>query len=384
MTSPYNPAVKAAIVNRVLLFLGFLGIVFSGALTGEKLFHISLPCGPSRGCDVIANHPSSMVFGLIPTAAFGLAAYLVLTALAIGRQLGSNEKARSLAPIGFFISLLGTVISIGLQVYSLTSIRAFCPWCFGSAVTMTLTFIGHAVLNNEYEKSPDPIASSSKVDSAFIAVLALLAFCGVGYALYSANAAAEGMNKLEVAKIKKADLVPTDAHILGDVNAPVTVVEFSDICCPTCQAELPKMKEFVENHPGKIRLVHRQFYIPRHTLGSLAAAMAEYAGEKGRFWDFTLSAMAGANHQELQDPTILWQAAKSVGLDEDDIRKRLSNTNDPIFERVTRDKNAANELGVQGTPTFILVVNGKDPKPMSAKELWAALNDPAIIPPNGK
>ena len=58
----------------------------------------------------------------------------------------------------------------------------------------------------------------------------------------------------------------------GPVNAPVTIVEYADLECPTCA----KMHEFIENdllprYPGKIRVVFKEFPLAMHDWSLIAA-----------------------------------------------------------------------------------------------------------------
>src|SRR6185436_10390668 len=91
----------------------------------------------------------------------------------------------------------------------------------------------------------------------------------------------------------------------------------------------------------------------KHKWALPAAAVAEYAGEKGKFWELTLTVM-GLN-RELASIDELYAAAKGVGLNDADLAKRLSNPKDEAYVRVAKDEEMANEIGIKYTPTFILL-----------------------------
>jgi protein-disulfide isomerase len=136
------------------------------------------------------------------------------------------------------------------------------------------------------------------------------------------------------------------------------------------------MKEFVREHPGKVRLIYRHLPIPSHRTSQIAAAIDEYAAEKGRFWDYTMAVMG--TKKEVEDPDELFQIAASLNLNVDDIKKRLANDNDPIYKRLTDDENAANVMGISATPTFILLAPGLKPSAYGPSELKDMLNGPEL------
>ncbi len=69
-----------------------------------------------------------------------------------------------------------------------------------------------------------------------------------------------------------------DDAVLGDVNAPVTIIEFSDFQCPFCQIfwadTLPQIKEeYID--AGLVKLVYRDYPIPGHPQAQISAEAAE-------------------------------------------------------------------------------------------------------------
>lgn len=88
-----------------------------------------------------------------------------------------------------------------------------------------------------------------------------------------------------------ATVAPTidDDAVLGDANAPVTVIEFGDFQCPFCGqlhenigAQL--RAEYIET--GKVKMVYRDFPLSFHPAAEPAAEAAECAKEQGKFWAY--------------------------------------------------------------------------------------------------
>jgi protein-disulfide isomerase len=73
----------------------------------------------------------------------------------------------------------------------------------------------------------------------------------------------------------------------GPVNAPVTVVEFSDLQCPHCKEANPTVERLV-NEDADVRFVFQNFPLPSHNWAQKAAAYADCVGRGSNdaFWKF--------------------------------------------------------------------------------------------------
>lgn len=76
---------------------------------------------------------------------------------------------------------------------------------------------------------------------------------------------------------------------LGDKNARVTIVEFSDFECPFCRRYFtetyPQLKkEYVDT--GKVVMYYRHYPLPFHPLAQPFAIASECANEQGKFWEY--------------------------------------------------------------------------------------------------
>ncbi|HWD39505.1 MAG TPA: vitamin K epoxide reductase family protein [Fimbriimonas sp.] len=374
---------KALLYNRVLLVLGFIGLFIAGVLSLAKIMDKIPPCGGSHGCDAVTNSPSSFFLG-VPIAYIGFGAYVVLTGMAFLRARSDPARYRLLSLLGFMVAAIGTLISIGLQLYSFFVIRDICPWCLSSAVCMTITVIVYALMYQELlDIKPEEMRgalSKSNLDvllTPVLSVVLLLALSAEGLAIRNGDRVPARPVDLALLKKAKLQLIPDNPKYFGNLNAPVKILEFADLNCPSCQQYSPLVKEFVRQHPNNLCVIFRHFPLPMHKTSELAAAMAEYAFEKGKFWDFTLAVMA--EKKEIDDPNELFAIANQVNLDTTDMKKRLENVgNDPISQRVTADKNVGNALGVSQTPTFIVIAQGQTPKAYGAASMMEALRVPPL------
>jgi len=79
-------------------------------------------------------------------------------------------------------------------------------------------------------------------------------------------------------------------HIIGDRNAELVIIEYSDTECPFCKTFHKTMKEVVQNYDGKVAWVYRHFPIAQlHSKASKEAEATECAAELGgnqAFWKY--------------------------------------------------------------------------------------------------
>jgi protein-disulfide isomerase len=160
-------------------------------------------------------------------------------------------------------------------------------------------------------------------------------------------------------KAKITDL--SGVSMLGNKNAPLTIVEYTDYQCPFCQrfhvtafAELKKA--YIDT--GKVRFYSKDMPLDFHPNAMRAAMAARCAGEQGKFWE--LRDTMGANPDALDIDHILGFAAN---LKLDTAALRMCIDGGKYKERVQTDVLEAMKIGANGTPTFIVgksVGNGVD------------------------
>ena len=122
-----------------------LGIVVSGYLASKRLTGGSLACTRWAQCDVVNNSVYAKIVG-IPVSFIGLAAYLVLLALAIAALRTDGRVQRQMILISLLFSIGGMGFSVYLTYLEVYVIEALCAWCVASAIIITLLAIVGAVL----------------------------------------------------------------------------------------------------------------------------------------------------------------------------------------------------------------------------------------------
>jgi protein-disulfide isomerase len=155
--------------------------------------------------------------------------------------------------------------------------------------------------------------------------------------------------------------ISANDHILGNKEASVIVLEFSDTQCPFCQRFHETMHKVMEEKGEQIAWAYRHFPIPQlHPNSESEANATECAWEQGgdeTFWKYIDLLYKTASSANNSDMTKLTKFAKEIGLDE---AKFNACVKDKKFaDKVQLNVQDANNAGVNGTPKSFIIKNGK-------------------------
>ncbi len=173
----------------------------------------------------------------------------------------------------------------------------------------------------------------------------------------------------QVAQIEGKEYYATlaDGNALGDPNAPITIMEFSDFLCPHCQnfflqTEDALVRTLVE--PGKVRFVYRTMGDAIGGPRSLAAGAGLYCAlEQDAFWPYHdllfLAAPQARGNSRIFSREHLITLAGQLGLDTDAFAECLDSGRGE--QRALQDRDEGTQVyGVNATPTFIFLdANGQ-------------------------
>jgi protein-disulfide isomerase len=151
---------------------------------------------------------------------------------------------------------------------------------------------------------------------------------------------------------------PAEFNVLGDADARVTIIEFTDLQCPYCARfatqTFPRIKQaYIDT--GKVRYVSRDLPLAIHQYALPAAVGARCAGEQGRYWEYRHAVFA-AQQRLRTDP---WELPKELSLDIE--RFDACRRDGRQLREVQTDVQLAASYGFASTPSFVIgrVVNGK-------------------------
>lgn len=222
-----------------------------------------------------------------------------------------------------------------------------------------------------------PLENHEKSENAYlipaaIIVAGLIIAGSVIYALSpnrgvdeSRNTAKDGLSDTNAGGSVSQNLADDDP-VLGNVDAPVVLVEFGDFQCPFCkkfheEARKEILEKYVET--GKVKIVYRDFPLENiHPAARPAAEAAECADEQGKFWPYHDALYT--RQDELAKGTMDYAVlANELGLAKGAFEKCVKDRK--YKDEVTKDYEDGVKAGVDGTPA--LFINGKKVSPAGAQ-----------------
>ena len=203
------------------------------------------------------------------------------------------------------------------------------------------------------------------IEKLSVPIAILIAGGFIAGALYYSNIKTK---EIEITKLTQPQITDTsgnmrpvtaDDHILGNPNANVIVVEYSDTECPYCKQFHNTLKKMISEYGdgGKVAWVYRHFPIDQlHPKARKEAEATECANELGgqtKFWEYTNMVYDVTNSNDSLDPSQLPIIAKNVGLDVKQFNSCLSSGR--YAAKVEADYQDAVKAGGRGTPNSIIV-----------------------------
>lgn len=153
---------------------------------------------------------------------------------------------------------------------------------------------------------------------------------------------------------------------LGDENAPVTIIEYSDFECPFCNRFFHTTEPLIKSQyidTGRVKFVYKDFPVAAtHPNAQKAAEAAQCAFDQGKFWEYhdilfanaydgdRFSQLGGSRAAEL-----FKKYASNIGLN----TNAFGSCFDSGAKRsvVLADMQEGQRAGVRGTPSFL--INGR-------------------------
>ncbi|HZO90594.1 MAG TPA: vitamin K epoxide reductase family protein [Chthonomonadaceae bacterium] len=399
--------------NYVTLGLAGAGVIVASLLTYEHFRpDFSLPCGAVGGGCKGALGSTYGHIGPIPTATFGLLMYLALVALCLVRRnrlqaLREAEAARAAAyatagiapeapaaadaeaelpptpgrsdstmrgtdgkvgePLAeraalnrldgaiWWLSLAGVAISWWLQYVAFFVLFSFCPYCFSSAILITLIFL---LASRDYWLDGRQLTGEQKMLAGVCAFIAILfAFMAMPQIADQWGKVQKNMREgaVRMPTTLRELIAPAGMHLRGDPKSPILVVEFADYQCPSCKNVHDHIDDFLSMYKGKVRLAFRNLPLPMHEYSTQLAVAAEAAEGQGKFWQMHDYIYDHQTQTEMPDfsPKEFLKGASVAGID---VKRLEADMQNPKYmQRVNQDRMAATAGGASMTPTFFII-----------------------------
>lgn len=143
-----------------------------------------------------------------------------------------------------------------------------------------------------------------------------------------------------------------DDPVLGNKDAPVTIVSFEDYQCPFCKRSFDQTfpllkKEYIDT--GKVRYVFRDFPLNFHPQAQSASEASECADDQGKFWEYHGALF---QNQESLGDALYKKIAEELELNVEQFNSCLDSGK--YRQEVQNDFSYGTTVGVSGTPTFFI------------------------------
>jgi len=174
--------------------------------------------------------------------------------------------------------------------------------------------------------------------------------------------------------IENINPITEEDHILGDPNAPIKIIEYSDFECPFCKRFHDTMNQVMNEYgqSGQVAWVYRQFPLDSlHPVKArLEAVISECVAEIGgnnAFWQFAdrLFELTSSNNQTNVD-TVLPQIIGELGISQSAIDECVASGK--YDSHVQNDIDNAVATGGRGTPWSIIVTKKGNTYPINGAQ----------------
>jgi len=201
---------------------------------------------------------------------------------------------------------------------------------------------------------------SLAIGAAIASVSIIIVFLGFDTIIYEPTLAiepAQKSQKLISTNIISSTFMANGSPILGDPNAPITLIEFGDYQCHFCNVHFHNTEHsLLENFigTGKVKMIFKDFTI----IGpdSINAAHGTHcANDQGKFWeyhDILYNNWTGENNGWASSDNLL-RFAQEVELNVDQWSDCMI---DERYSQIISNSNKdARDLGITGTPAFFVI-----------------------------
>jgi len=168
----------------------------------------------------------------------------------------------------------------------------------------------------------------------------------------------ESQARLKLIRSKHGDKFIADQvqyggkQFLGESQASVAIVEFTDYQCPYCARHVAEVMPLLKRYyidKGKLRYHVRDFPLAIHSQAKYAAVVASCAGEQGRYWQ--MHDVLFKNQKRLNSRLYLG-LSRQLGLDPEKLSDCLIDSDS--IKNVNADTFYGQSLGVGSTPKFFV------------------------------
>lgn len=378
--------------NKKLISISILSAIGAIISTWQtRLFHITRSgmgdgnhsfcnIGQSFDCTAIEMSPYSEFLGGLPLSGFAIAGYLLILILSL---YGFSETYRkNIRKMLIVFSSVAVVFSIGYLAIMLGIIGKLCLLCL-SVDAINLALLVLAIL---LPKAEDQYVPSQGLNVAQLAGAGAISLV-IAFMITKGTNPQDGMKKADLNDIVESVLstpvtpleIPTDVPTIGNPNASITIIKFSDFQCPACKMAANAIHPLLKRYPHDIKFAFVNFPLDMgcnpqiknkmHEFACEAATVAICANQQGKFaeaYDILFEKQKEFEAEKIAD---MLSGVQSLDLNTLKDCMKLPST----IEKIQRDVAFSQSVKIQSTPTFFM--NGKKIEGGLPTNLWIEIID---------
>ncbi|MGQ2825432.1 vitamin K epoxide reductase/DsbA family protein, partial [Leptospira kirschneri] len=342
----------------------------------------------SGSCDKVSESAYSAIrnvpgLGDIPIALFGFLFYGFVGFLFVLSEI-KKESAEANLRLAFYVLILGLTADLGLFLLSVGVIKALCGLCVATyVVTILLLAVNFSAFKSLSDKSVGAVLNSLN-GNFFNFIIVILSFFVLG--LYGGKISTNGARlvsgtangeKSISEQLKEFGTTPAvsidlkDVPVVGDPNAPITIVKYADFNCGHCMHTSKILKSFLSEYNGIIKVAYKNFPLDGNcnrlvgrkapeASSCVAASAALCANEQKKFYPVYTGLYDDNEAGVMHTAVTVTRLAEKNGLNMDQFRSCMSSIK--IRNQINREVDEAEKLKINSTPT--LFINNK-PLPKS-------------------
>lgn len=328
-------------------------------------------------CDTVSQSPYAIMLG-IPVPVWGVIGYFILTVLLLFAGT-SRRKEKSGWTLLMAIAAIFSFYSIILALISNYYIHSYCIMCIVSyGINFALLFMCWLIRRRF---GADPLLWGLLEDGLFFAGARhrLFVLGGLGaavLALFIWFPVYWDMKDVQLSYDLPHGLTEEGHPWIGAEDPELIIEEFADYMCFQCRKMHFYLRALIEEHPKKIRLIHRHFPMDAqfnptvkeqlHGGAGKMALLAIYTTSKEKFWE-TNDVLFKIPKADFNVKTI----AQAVDIPATELAWALNSRQ--VKALLAADIRAGMKLGLTGTPAYL--INGQVYESVIPPEILAKVLD---------
>ncbi len=164
---------------------------------------------------------------------------------------------------------------------------------------------------------------------------------------------AEENRRLSELKQPKIPTIDTARPIRGNLEAPITIVEYSDFECPFCRTAFSTVQQVLERYGETVRFVYKHNPLNFHPIAEPAARYFEAIAIQDVEVAWQFHDRVFEKQEQLTDGELTLQTIVA-SLDIDMTKLENDVNGEEVEDRLSLDRDEAERFGFDGTPAFLI------------------------------